>query len=93
MAEAKLNTGVKNDTETMESLKFGHVYIRIGRGDSTVPLVLSPQLVELLYKTMRDQTIRGDMATGGGTTGRTPKGNELADEIFQLTDLLIEKAD
>lgn len=76
-----------------EEKAFKPVYIRIGRGEGAEALVLSPKIAELLCKTLLAETNRGEMATGGGTTGRTQEGNELAKEIFKLTDLLIEKAD
>ncbi len=69
------------------------VYVKIGRGESAQAVVLQPFMVELISDALSSATLHGDMATGGGTTGRTPKGNEQARAIFEFLTFLKDKAD
>lgn len=79
-------------THTRISYEFRPVYLRIGRGTAQ-GVLLPPFMVEMISKALLEQTNKGDMATGGGTNGRTPKGNEQSDAIFEFVKLLEEKAD
>lgn len=83
----------KGDTEKKEEKVYKPVYLRFGRGDTAEAVTLTPKAVEVICKAVSDQTLKGKMATGGGTTGRTPEGNELANELFSVIKLLQEKAD
>lgn len=69
------------------------VYIRFGRGSETDAMLLDPEIVKLVKSALLDLTTKGEMATGGGTTGRTPKGREQSQTIFKLVKLLEKKAD
>lgn len=71
----------------------GGTYISIGRGEKKVGMLLDAQTVSLITEALRATTNKGTMATGGGTTGRTPNGNAQADKIFGIVKLLEEKKD
>jgi hypothetical protein len=82
---------VKQEEQGKESIK--PVYLRIGRGQGAQAIVLPPFMVKLISDALSSATLKGDMATGGGTTGRTQKGDEQAAAIFELLGLLKDKAD
>lgn len=69
------------------------VYVRFGRGENVEAITLQPEVIVLVKKALLNLTNEGDMATGGGTTGRTPKGREQSETIFKLVELLEDKAD
>lgn len=69
------------------------VYLKIGRGSDATGLTLNSQIVGIIKDALSSATLTGDMATGGGTTGRTLKGNGQAKAIFEFIKLLEDKAD
>lgn len=95
MAEIKEKSDRTEEEKNVqpEVKKVKPVYIRIGRGSDAVGMVIPPFMVEMISKSLKEQTMNGEMATGGGTTGRTEKGNEMARKIFEFVELLEEKAD
>lgn len=76
-----------------EEIITGPTYLRFGRGDNTRPLLLDRELVELIASEVRGLTNEGKMATGGGTTGRTPEGNKMANALFEFAKLLEDSHD
>lgn len=71
----------------------GGTYISIGRGLNRPGVLLDPDTVKLITEALKNATNKGAMATGGGTTGRTPEGTDQANKIFEIVRLLEEKKD
>ncbi|MBI5022772.1 MAG: hypothetical protein HZC05_01230 [Candidatus Magasanikbacteria bacterium] len=71
----------------------GGTFISIGRGLDRSGVLLDRETVLLIINALRNATIKGSMATGGGTIGRTPEGTDQANEIFEIVRLLEEKKD
>ena len=71
----------------------GGTYIRFGRGAEAVAVLVDAETVSLITETLKAITIKGTMATGGGTTGRTPAGTAQSNKIFEIVKLLEAKKD
>ena len=83
-------------TQLSDIIQDMTTYLQIGRRETEggiVPLILSDELVGIIAEAISNATLKGKMATGGGTTGRTPEGTELSNQLFELVRLLKEKHD